>query len=162
MSQQIVIQPITADAFAPYGDLIDCSGDADLIINLGKCGRFHDRAQMDFGEGRAGLSLFKAEVRTLPYEFSILERHPLGSQAFIPMCENGFLVIVAEDDNGTPIHPKAFATQAGQAINLHKGTWHGVLTPLAGTGQFAVIDRIGAGNNLEEFTLEIPHRVVRD
>lgn len=161
MSGQIVIQPITAKSFAPYGDLIDCSGEADMIINLGKCGRFHDRAQMDFGTGRAGLSLFRAEIRALPYTFSILERHPLGSQAFVPMCENGFLVIVADDANGTPINPKAFVTQTGQAINLHKGTWHGVLTPLAGSGQFAVIDRIGEGNNLEEFTLETPHTVVR-
>ncbi|MEP5151802.1 ureidoglycolate lyase [Planktotalea sp.] len=160
MSAEIVIQPITATAFAPYGDLFDCSGDADMIINLGKCGRFHDRAQMDFGTGRAGLSLFKAEIRSLPYEFAILERHPLGSQAFVPMCENGFLVIVAEDANGTPINPKAFETQAGQAINFHKGTWHGVLTPLAGSGQFAVIDRIGDGNNLEEFLLKTPHVVV--
>ena len=97
---------------------------------------------------------WKAKIRTLPYEFNLVERHPLGSQAFIPMSEHGFLVIVAPDENGTPGAPIAFETQPGQGINFHKGTWHGVLTPLAGTGQFAVVDRIGYGNNLTEFLLK--------
>ncbi|MGB7317992.1 MAG: ureidoglycolate lyase [Planktotalea sp.] len=161
MSVQIALQPITAEAFAPFGDLIDCSGDPDAIINLGKCGRYHDRAQMDFGTGRAGISFFKAQLRALPYEFNLVERHPLGSQAFIPMSENGFLVIVAPDEDGTPGTPIAFVTEPGQGINFHKGTWHGVLTPLSGSGQFAVVDRIGDGNNLEEFSLQTPHIVVR-
>ncbi len=158
---KIIAQPITAAAFAPYGDLIDCAGDPDAIINLGKCGRYHDRAQMDFDGGRAGISFFKAELRALPYEFNLLERHPLGSQAFIPMSEHGFLVIVASDANGTPTDPQAFLTEPGQGINFHKGTWHGVLTPLEGSGQFAVVDRVGDGNNLEEFLLETPHFVVK-
>lgn len=160
MTIQITAQPITARAFAPFGDLIDCSGDPDAIINLGKCGRYHDRATMDFGTGRAGISFFKAELRALPYEFNLLERHPLGSQAFIPMSEHGFLVIVARDAGGVPDTPQAFLTETGQGINFHKGTWHGVLTPLKGSGQFAVIDRIGEGNNLEEFSLQTPHVVV--
>ncbi|MGB0855350.1 MAG: ureidoglycolate lyase [Pikeienuella sp.] len=161
MSVEITLQPITAEAFAPYGDLIDCSGDPDAIINLGKCGRYHDRAVMDFDGGRAGLSFFKAELRSLPYEFNLVERHPLGSQAFVPMSEHGFLVIVAPDENGVPGTPLAFETEPGQGINFHKGTWHGVLTPLSGSGQFAVVDRIGEGNNLEEFLLQTPHIVVR-
>ncbi|WP_293450146.1 ureidoglycolate lyase [Planktotalea sp.] len=161
MSVQITIQSITAEAFAPYGDLIDCAGDPDMIINLDKCGRYHDRANMDFGTGRAGLSLFNAQLRTLPYEFNLVERHPLGSQAFIPMSADGFLVIVAPDVDGTPGTPIAFETQPGQGINFHKGTWHGVLTPLSGSGQFAVVDRIGDGNNLTEFSLDTPHFVVR-
>jgi len=158
---KIEIQPISAEAFAPYGDLIDCAGDPDAIINLGKCGRYHDRAQMDFDSARAGISLFNAEIRTLPYEFDLVERHPLGSQAFIPMSHDGFLVIVAPDENDTPGTPVAFETKPGQAINFHKGTWHGVLTPLAGTGLFAVVDRIGVGNNLEEFPYPITHTVIR-
>ncbi len=161
MSVEITLQPITAEAFAPYGDLIDCSGEPDAIINLGKCGRYHDRAQMDFGTGRAGISVFNAKLRSLPYQFDLVERHPLGSQAFIPMSADGFLVIVAPDENGAPGTPVAFETQPGQGINFHKNTWHGVLTPLSGSGQFAVIDRIGDGNNLKEFLLETPHIVVK-
>ncbi|MBO6885274.1 MAG: ureidoglycolate lyase [Marivita sp.] len=156
MTLQIRTEPLTATAFAPFGDLLDCSGDPDKIINQGLCGRYHDRATLDFADGRAGISLFKAELRSLPYTLDLLERHPLGSQAFVPMSFDPFLVIVAPDENGKPGTPRAFLTQAGQAINLHRNTWHGVLTPLSGTGLFAVIDRIGDGNNLEECWLDEP------
>ena len=159
--QTIVIQPMTAAAFAPFGDLIDCSGAADKIINQGLCGRFHDRAQMDFADGRAGISLFRAEPRHLPLSFEMVERHPEGSQAFIPMSEHGFLVIVAPDDAGKPGQPLAFETAPGQAINFHRGTWHGVLTPLHAPGLFAVVDRIGDGANLEEHWFETAFQVVR-
>ncbi|MEY8835208.1 ureidoglycolate lyase [Phaeobacter italicus] len=159
--QTIVIQPMTAAAFAPFGDLIDCSGAADKIINQGLCGRFHDRAQMDFADGRAGISLFRAEPRHLPLSLEMVERHPEGSQAFIPMSEHGFLVIVAPDDAGKPGRPLAFETAPGQAINFHRGTWHGVLTPLHAPGLFAVVDRIGDGANLEEHWFETAFQVVR-
>ncbi|WP_271881010.1 ureidoglycolate lyase [Phaeobacter italicus] len=159
--QTIIIQPMTAAAFAPFGDLIDCSGAADKIINQGLCGRFHDRAQMDFADGRAGISLFRAEPRHLPLSLEMVERHPEGSQAFIPMSEHGFLVIVAPDDAGKPGQPLAFETAPGQAINFHRGTWHGVLTPLHAPGLFAVVDRIGDGANLEEHWFETAFQVVR-
>ena len=159
--QTIVIQPMTAAAFAPFGDLIDCSGAADKIINQGLGGRFHDRAQMDFADGRAGISLFRAEPRHLPLSLEMVERHPEGSQAFIPMSEHGFLVIVAPDDAGKPGQPLAFETAPGQAINFHRGTWHGVLTPLHAPGLFAVVDRIGDGANLEEHWFETAFQVVR-
>jgi len=152
---------MTAAAFAPFGDLIDCSGAADKIINQGLCGRFHDRAQMDFADGRAGISLFRAEPRHLPLSLEMVERHPEGSQAFIPMSEHGFLVIVAPDDAGKPGQPLAFETAPGQAINFHRGTWHGVLTPLHAPGLFAVVDRIGDGANLEEHWFETAFQVVR-
>ena len=156
----IHIQPLTAQEFAPFGDVLEATGTPDKIINQGLCGRFHDRAQLDFGpEGRAGISIFKADLRALPYQLDMVERHPDGSQAFIPMSDDAFLVIVATDDNGKPAQPQAFLTQPGQAINLHRGTWHGVLTPLAGNGIFAVVDRIGKTPNLEEFWFNAPYMV---
>ena len=160
MTRTIVIEPISSDAFAPFGDVLDISGDPDKIINQGMCGRYHDRAHLDFTDGRAGVSLFQAQVRELPYQLDLVERHPQGSQCFVPMAQVPFLVIVASDDNGTPVRPRAFLTQAGQAINFHRGTWHGVLTPLHAPGLFAVIDRIGDGANLEEFYFDQPHIVV--
>ncbi len=160
MSRQIFTEPLTATAFAPFGDLLDCSGDPDKLINQGLCGRYHDRAKLDFSNGRAGISLFKAELRSLPYTLDLLERHPMGSQAFVPMSHDPFLVIVAPDENGKPGTPRAFLTQAGQAINFHRNTWHGVLTPLSGTGLFAVIDRIGDGTNLQEHWLDTPYEVI--
>ena len=153
-------QPLTPSAFAPFGDVLDCAGEPDKLINAGMCGRFHDRARMDFGDGRAGLSLFRAAPRALPYTLDLLERHPEGSQAFIPMSEHPFLVTVAPDQDGAPGVPRAFLTSPGQAINLHRATWHGVLTPLHLPGLFAVVDRVGPGANLQEFFLEPPYRVV--
>ncbi len=157
---RIDAQPLTADAFAPFGDVLDCSGDPDKIINQGFCGRYHDRAELDFGDdGRAGISLFRAEPRGLPYRLEMMERHPDGSQAFVPMSEHPFLVIVAPDAGGKPSTPLAFITAPGQAVNYHKNTWHGVLTPLHEPGLFAVIDRIGTTPNLEEIWLDTQYVV---
>lgn len=150
MTQRLKVEPLTSEAFAPYGDVMEASGAADKMINQGKCGRYHDRAQLDFSDGKAGISIFQGEVETLPLKLELVERHPQGSQAFVPMSNDPFLVVVAQDDNGTPIHPRAFVTKAGQAINFHRGTWHGVLAPLHAPGLFAVVDRIGQGANLEE------------
>ena len=160
MSREIRTRPLTAEAFAPFGDVLDCSGPPDRMINAGLCGRYHDRARLDFADGRAGISLFQAQLRALPYALDLMERHPLGSQAFIPMSMEAFLVIVAEDLGNRPGKPRAFLTAPGQAVNIHRNTWHGVLTPLAGSGLFAVIDRIGAGTNLEEFRFETAWQVV--
>lgn len=150
---KIIIEPMSADAFAPFGDLLEAKGMPDKIINQGLCGRFHDRARMDFSDGRAGISIFHAEKRDLPLKLDLVERHPDGSQAFVPMSHQPFLVVVAEDQNGIPQNIRAFLTEAGQVINIHRGVWHGVLTPLYDPGLFAVIDRIGEGPNLEEYWL---------
>ncbi|MEY4983518.1 MAG: hypothetical protein RIR62_1784 [Pseudomonadota bacterium] len=156
--QMIKTEPLTAEAFAPYGEVLQATGEFRLI-NAGLCRRHHDRADMDFGpEGRAGISIFKAEPRALPYDFDLIERHPDGSQAFIPMTGDPFLVIVAD---GPDAAPRAFLTDGTQGINLRRGTWHGVLTPLAAPGLFAVVDRIGTTPNLEEHRFAEPWRVVR-
>lgn len=153
-AQVIKVQPLTAEAFAPFGDVLDFSGGPDTMINQGRCGRYHDRAKLDFGPGgRAGISLLDAEPRTLPLDLDLLERHPDGTQAFLPMTMNPFLVVVAPDDGGLPGRPLAFITRPGQGVNYYRGTWHGVLTPLHIPGHFAVVDRIGPTPNLEEFTL---------
>ena len=150
MSRDVPIRPLTDAAFAPFGEVLEAAGAPDRIINQGLCGRYHDRATLDVVDGRAGISLFRSETRTLPYRLEMVERHPLGSQAFLPMSLDPFLVIVAPDEAGVPGVPLAFRTAPGQGINIARNTWHGVLTPLAAPGLFAVIDRIGAGANLEE------------
>jgi ureidoglycolate lyase len=159
MSGDIRIQPLTGPEFAPFGDVLDIAGTPDKIINQGLCGRYHNRATLDFSDGRAGISLFNAEPRDLPYTLDMVERHPDGSQAFLPMSQNPFLVIVAPDDNGQPGRPLAFRTAPGQGINFHRGTWHGVLTPLSAPGLFAVVDRIGDGANLQEHWFDTPYVV---
>ncbi|MBQ2262321.1 MAG: ureidoglycolate lyase [Loktanella sp.] len=154
--KDIIARPLTAAAFAPFGDVLNCNGAPDRIINAGLCGRFHDRARVDVTEGKVGISLFRSDLRQLPYQLDLIERHPLGSQAFIPMSMDGFLVVVAGDD----LIPQAFLTAPGEGINIHRNIWHGVLTPLSGPGLFAVIDRIGEGANLEEHHFPTPYRVI--
>lgn len=151
-------QPLTAEAFAPFGDIIEPRG-APRMINQGKCARYHDLATLDFSDGHAGISVFDAEPRTLPCTIEMVERHPLGSQAFLPLNGATFLVVVAEDADGTPTNLQAFIADPGQGINLHRNTWHGVLTPLEARGQFAVIDRIGEDDNLEEHWFTTPYTV---
>lgn len=153
------LEPLTATAFAPFGDVLDVSGEPDKIINAGMCGRYHDRANLDFNDGVAGVSLFKSKARTLPIELDMMERHPDGTQAFLPMSMDPFVVVVAPDDDGKPGQPRAFLTTAGQGVNYHKNTWHGVLTPLYAPGLFAVVDRIGEGANLQEHWFETPYQI---
>ena len=151
---------LTAEAFAAFGDVLEAEGPHDWLINEGRCARFHDRARLEFEGGRAGLSVFRAEPCALPWEVGLLERHPLGSQAFLPLSDDPFLVVVAPDAGGVPGRPVAFVTRPGQGVNYHRNVWHGVLTPLGGAGVFAVVDRIGEGANLEEHRLDRPWRVV--
>lgn len=160
MSRDIPIRPLEATAFAPFGDIIDASGSPTVMINQGNCARYTDRAALDFGDGRAGISVFKGQPYALPLSLTMVERHPLGSQAFLPLSADPFLVIVAPDEAGGPGTPVAFLAAPGQGVNYHRNVWHGVLTPLGAERLFAVVDRVGGGNNLEEYWFETPWRVV--
>ena len=151
MSVLLTLEPLTREAFAPYGDVIEVSGEPDKLINQGMCGRFHDLAKLDFGSGRAGISLFDAQARHFPYSLDMMERHPEGSQAFIPLSGVPMIVSVAKDNSGKPGQPRAFLSEPHQSINIHRNTWHGVLAPVEREGQYIVIDRIGDTPNLEEY-----------
>ena len=161
-ARDIVVERLDAAAFAPFGEVIGLREAPDATINRGRCGRHHDLARLDFtGGGRAGISLFDAAPCALPLTLDLVERHPFGSQAFLPMSDAPFLVIAAEDEGGRPGRPRAWITDGRQGVNYRRGTWHGVLTPLARPALFAVVDRIGGeGENLEEATLDPPWRVV--
>lgn len=159
---QITARPITAEAFAPFGDVVETGTVPPQMINEGLCHRFSDLARFDHDGGKMGLSLFQADLRDMPYRCNLLERHPLGSQCFISMSESAFLVIVAPDAGGRPGSVSAFVATNAIAVNIARNTWHGVLAPISGSGLFAVIDRIGSGNNLEEHRLEEPVFVMKD
>jgi ureidoglycolate lyase len=157
--RSLAAQPLTAEAFAPFGDVIEAAG-SSFPINAGMCDRFHDRARMEFlGDGRAGISVGYGRPYPLPHGFDLMERHPLGSQAFVPMTEDPFLVVVAPDENGRPGTPVAFLTGARQGVNYLRNVWHGVLTPLGRAVPFLIVDRIGTGNNLEEVRYALPWTV---
>ncbi len=152
--------PLTAAAFAAFGDVLETGGESHPI-NDGMCDRFHDLARMEFtGEGaRAGISIGYGRPYPMPLVFSLVERHPLGSQAFVPMTEDPFLVIVAPDKDGRPGTPRAFLTGPGQGVNYLRNVWHGVLTPLRRPARFLIVDRIGPGNNLQEHRYDAPWTV---
>ncbi|WP_075292578.1 ureidoglycolate lyase [Pararhizobium arenae] len=157
----IDIQPLTREAFAPFGDVIETDGAPSFPINAGKCTRYHDLAKVETtGEkARAMISLLRGEPYPLPLKLKMVERHPLGSQAFIPLSEHPFLVVVASETENGPGEPIAFRTAPGQGVNIGRNVWHGILTPLDGISDFAVVDRGGEGVNLEEHFYAEPFMV---
>ena len=154
----IDIRPLTREAFAPFGDVLETDGAQSFPINAGKCVRYHDLAKVETTgkKARPMISLLRGEPYPLPLELNMVERHPLGSQAFIPLGEHPFLVVVAEETADGPGQPIAFRTAPGQGVNIGRNVWHGILTPLEGISEFAVVDRGGEGINLEEHFYKQP------
>ena len=153
---KLVIEPLTRAAFAPFGDVIELAGAKQIPINLGTTIRYHDLARVDVADegGRTLVNLFRGQPRTLPFEVKMLERHPLGSQAFVPLNDKPYLVVVApagELDSGTI---RAFVTSGWQGVNYAKGVWHHPLIALGEVSDFVVVDRGGDGLNLNEQDLD--------
>jgi len=157
----IVAQPLTREAFAPFGDVIDTEEAASFLINKGKCERFHDLAKVEVtgDNARVLVSIVRSGPYPTPAKLEMVERHPFGSQAFVPLCPMPFLVVVCPDENGRPGKPHAFITKGGQGVNYFRNTWHGVLTPIVKEQDFLVVDRGGDGTNLEEFYFDTPYEV---
>ena len=147
-------------AFAPFGEVIEAAAAARTYpINGGTAMRHHDLAGIDTGSegGRSVLAIVQAAPRTLPLAISMLERHPLGSQAWIPLSPTQrFLVVVAEDP---AVPPRAFLARGGQGVNYRRGTWHHPLLALDAPGAYLVIDRDGPGANCDEVALDRPWRI---
>ncbi len=156
LSQMLGSEPLTADAFAPFGDVIEERGEPSWLINDGRCGRFHDRARVDVADGRTGISLFASALASLPYRLVMMERHPLGSQAFLPIGDARTLIAVAPDTGGEPGPPRAFIAAPGVGFNIHRNVWHGVLAPLSGGGRYFVVDYVGERANLETHSFAEP------
>ena len=150
----IRIEPISHDAFAPFGQVLAPRPAPDRMINEGRCERHHALATVQRGGGEAIISIFRSQPVSLPYECALLERHPLGSQAFMPLGPDPWLSVVAPDAGGRPGTPRAFLVPAGVGVNLGAGVWHGVLTPLDRSADFLVVDREGEGVNLEEVRMD--------
>lgn len=159
----IVIEPLTATAFAPFGQVIELAGAQHYPINSGMTERYHDLARVELGgvHPRPLISVFRGQPYSLPLALKLVERHPLGSQAFYPLAAASWLVVVAEDESGQPVRLRAFLPEPGQGVNIAMNTWHGVLTPLDEPADFLVVDRGGDGINLEEHHFDMPWTIVR-
>jgi ureidoglycolate lyase len=158
MSRTITIEPLTRDAYAPFGQVIEIEGAHHYPINGGMTERYHDLARVELGgvHARPLVSIARGQPYALPLELKMVERHPLGSQAFYPLTPRPFLSIVCPDESGVPGAPRAFLCAPGQGINMAMNTWHGVLTPLGEVTDFLIVDRGGEGGNLEEYFFDTP------
>ena len=147
--------PITAERFAPFGDVIATRATQRGAMNEARFERFDDLAKInidDNGDGHTAISIARSRsATTLPYRFDMVERHPLGSQAFIPLTRFAFVVVVAEPAASVEAHDlHAFVTNGLQGINYHRGTWHMPLISLAAGQEFLIVDRAGSASNCEE------------
>ncbi len=147
--RMLAVEPLTAAAFRPFGDVIEAAASATRrTINEGYAERFHDLAHIDTAEqgGRTLVNIFRAVPRTLPLTLSLVERHVLGSQAFVPLAPTRFLVVVAAAGPAPNADQlRCFMAAAGQGVNYARGTWHLPLLALDAGGDFLVIDRGGPG-----------------
>ncbi|MBJ6987544.1 ureidoglycolate lyase [Devosia sp. MC521] len=152
------IEPLTAEAFAPFGQVIQTEGSNHFTINRGMTERYHDLATIQLGgtDPRPMISLFAGQPYALPLSLDMVERHPLGSQAFYPTSAASWLVIVAENEDEKPVRIRAFRPAPGQGVNIAINTWHGVLCPIEKPASFIVIDRGGLDRNLEEHFFDDP------
>jgi ureidoglycolate lyase len=152
--------PLTAQAFVPFGDVIETEGRTWRWINQGTSQRFDDLARVDVLEagGRPLISIFRASPQPLPFEVRSLERHPLSSQSFYPLDARPFLVIVAEAGSAPIVQrARAFVSSGQQGVNYRRNTWHHSLIALEQTSNFLVVDRGGPQENCEELQLDPGH-----
>lgn len=161
MPRSLTIHMLSSQSFAPFGDVIEADPATMRLINGGTTERFHALASPEVvGEGaRVILNIFRGQPRRFPYEITMMERHPFGSQSFTPLSGRPFLVAVSLDEGGRPGEPKVFLAQAHQGVNYHRNVWHHPLMALGEISDFLVADRDGPGNNLEEFFFEEPYRI---
>lgn len=156
------LQPLTAEAFAPYGDVIERRADRRLPMNADRFTRYNDLASVDVGNEAAAVNVSIIDcvvVSSLPYDITVLERHPKGSQAFIPLDQKPFVVVVTDAASAPDLSRlQAFRSDGRQGINMHRGVWH---IPLIGfsEGQTLLIVDYKGGNNCDTFELTTPVRL---
>ena len=146
------VERLTREGFAPFGDVIAVEGSRHYTINDGHAERHHDLARVDVGQsgGRPLINIFRARPWPLPLRIAMVERHPLSSQAFMPLAPARFLVVVAARGDGRrPEGLRAFVTDGSQGVNYAPGIWHHPVLALERTTDFLVVDRGGPGENCD-------------
>jgi ureidoglycolate lyase len=154
--KSLTLEPLTREAFAPFGDVIELEGARHFPINAGTTERFHDLASVDVGfdtGGRPLINVFRGQPRAQPVVISMMERHPLGSQAFVPLHDARYLVVVAPAGEFDASKMRAFFALGWQGVNYARGVWHHPLIVLDTAADFVVVDRGGDLPNCDEIDL---------
>jgi ureidoglycolate lyase len=161
LTEFLEILPLTKAAFAPYGEVIEADPSKVRLINNGTTERFHALAEpvVVGAPERLIFNIFRGQPRQFPYTVGMMERHPFGSQSFVPLSGRPFLVGVSEDENGKPGKPKIFLARADQGVNYFANTWHHPLMALSAVSDFLVVDRDNTAANLEEFFFQTPYSI---
>lgn len=148
------IAPLTKAAFAPFGQVIETKDVKAKLINEGFAQRFDGLARIDVAAegGSVNVSLFDGSLRPSPILIKLMERHPLGSQLFMPLNEKPWLVVVCSDPRALASY-RAFSATGQQGVNYARNIWHHPLLVLTDASPFLVVDRGGPGDNLEEVRL---------
>jgi ureidoglycolate lyase len=160
MTKKTVIitpKPLTSDAFSAFGDVIEASDKAKSFeINDGFTQRFHDLAHVDVSDdgGHPLINIFRSTPLPQPIAIKMMERHPYGSQAFIPLGQNPYLVVVAPKGDFDVNKLEVFIAESKQGVNYHKGTWHHYCLALHDESDFLVVDRGGKGDNCDVVELD--------
>ena len=171
--RKLKVEPLTQEAFTPFGDVIETDQRPFRTINNGTTHRYHSLAKVEIAHpadgNRAVISIFRVQTSKLPFTIRMLERHPLGTQAFVPLLGRSFLIVVAPPTNNSTNNDKpqldlirAFITNGKQGVNYNCGTWHHPVLALGNEDdEFLVVDREGSGNNCDEhFFQEHEHMVL--
>lgn len=149
--------PLTRERFLPFGDVIEASGTQRQRMNEARFERFDDLCGVNVGaDGRVCISVARCRSATkLPYRFDVVERHPLGSQAFVPLSSLHFVVVVAPPGESVEVGDlRAFVTNGRQGVNYRRSTWHMPLIAFEAGQEFLVIERAGDAPNCDEHTLD--------
>ena len=157
MTITLTPQPLTRERFAPYGDVVESVVDNKAAMNASRFERFDDLCKVEMSDGgRVAVSIARCRVATeLPYRIDMVERHPLGSQAFVPLGPGRMIVVVAPPEESVEAEDlRAFVTNGRQGINYHRGTWHMPLIAFEPGQEFLIVDRAGTEPNCEEYALD--------
>lgn len=151
----LTLETLTREAFAPFGAVIDVADVKPQSINAGAAERYHALAEIDVAEAPPVISVFVARVPAeTPARIDMVERHPFGSQAFMPLVETEWAVVVASEPTEEAL--RAFAVGPGQGVQIGRGVWHAPLICHEAGSRFLVVDRARPEDNLEEARLEEP------
>ena len=157
-------ETLTAEAFSPYGDVVESAASVAEEMNAERFERFDDLCRVEAHDGRVAISIARCRIATeLPHEFAMVERHPHGSQSFVPVTPCRMMVVVAPAGSApTAADLRAFVSNGRQGINYHRGTWHMPLIAFDESQEFLIIDRVGDSPNCDLHDLDQPVMLLDD